>query len=87
MSGGAVIEAAERGPVELTQLLSKVLNHTPKIGSSVWNRYKTACGKSHNITVSNKMFKQCIKLSPYCKMAQLTTGLSKSVISDSYIVI
>lgn len=85
MSGGAVIEAAERGHVELTQLLSKVSNHTPKIVSSVWNRYKTACGKSHNITVSNKMFKQCIKL--YCMMAQLTTGLSKSVISDSYIVI
>lgn len=82
-----MIEAAERGHVELTQLLSKVLNHTPKIVSSVIYRYKTACGKSHNITVSNKMFKQCIKLSPYCKMAQLTTGLPESVISDRYSVI
>lgn len=83
-----MIEAAERGHVELTQLLSKVLNHTPKILFlfEIDIRQLVAC-KSHNITVSNKMFKQCIKLSPYCKMAQLTTGLSKSVISDSYIVI
>lgn len=61
-----MIEAAERGRVELTQLLSKVLNHTPKIVFLLYIdiRQLVAC-KSHNITVSNKMFKQCIKLSPY----------------------
>lgn len=83
-----MIEAAERGHVELTQLLSKVLNHTPKIVFLLYIdiRQLVAC-KSQNITVANKMFKQCIKLSPYCKMAQLNTGLPESVISDRYSVI